>query len=381
MTRVAATPDAVFRARKDQELANLRSLLSGLNIAPEEATQEIKDRFEQQIANCVRQIDREAMDTTTLREILDSKIRPVVTEVQDYLYAVLYRQAGLDNGVGAVAHWMLNDIARRAGVERRVLLSIGEAELIEHTFSMIRMRHQDASVWRLPILVHELGHHVARNLRDVNPNAFAMLPVKTYLEDARDAREHRHLHELFADVFATYVLGAAYPTCVIIQQARPDQGFHDHDQTHPSWPARVHIMLGALRAMSAIDPKDVTAGAFAQMADLNVEPLWSALTAESAGSADPPTQPELRALPERAAELVDLLVRHAPARLRFRFGRAYDLSRDLTSRDDPALPEGATITQVLDAAWRWRANNLSANDNDLTIVSRNALRWCEASTH
>jgi hypothetical protein len=355
MTRVAATPDAVFRARKDQELANLRSLLSGLNIAPEEATQEIKDRFEQQIANCVRQIDREAMDTTTLREILDSKIRPVVTEVQDYLYAVLYRQAGLDNGVGAVAHWMLNDIARRAGVERRVLLSIGEAELIEHTFSMIRMRHQDASVWRLPILVHELGHHVARNLRDVNPNAFAMLPVKTYLEDARDAREHR--------------------------QARPDQGFHDHDQTHPSWPARVHIMLGALRAMSAIDPKDVTAGAFAQMADLNVEPLWSALTAESAGSADPPTQPELRALPERAAELVDLLVRHAPARLRFRFGRAYDLSRDLTSRDDPALPEGATITQVLDAAWRWRANNLSANDNDLTIVSRNALRWCEASTH
>jgi hypothetical protein len=379
MTPVVATSDAVFRARKNQEVANLRSLQAALDAAAEPMTGTIKDRITLQITNCLKQIDGEGVDCTTLRDILDTDVRPVVTEVHAYLHAVLYRQAGLDNGVGAVAHWMLNDIAARAGVDRQVLLSIGEAELIDHTFGMIRMRHQDASVWRLPILVHELGHHVARNLRNVDSNAFNAFPVKKYLENAAGSdREHKHLHELFADVFATYVLGGAYPTCVIVAQARPDQGFRDHDGTHPSWPARVHTMLGALRAMSAIDPRDVTAGAFTQMADSDVGPLWSALTA---GSADPPTQPELQALHERSAEFVDLLVRHAPARLRFQFGRTYQLSQSLTSRQPVMPPEETTIAQVLDAAWRWRAKNLAAHDNDLTSASRNALRWCEVGIH
>lgn len=382
MTGVVATSGAVFHARKNQEVANLRSLRTALDTADEPLTRTIKDRIALQIANCLRRIDDEAVDDATLHAILDSTVRPVVSEVQAYLNAVLYRRAGLDNGVGAIAHWMLNDIAVRAGVERQVLLSIGDAERIDHTFGMIRMRHQDGSVWRLPILVHELGHHVARNLRNVDSNAFNAFPVKKYLENAAGSDlEHMHLHELFADAFATYVLGSAYPTCVIIQQARPDQGFHDHDETHPSWPARVQAMLGALRAMSAVDPKDVTAGAFAQMADSDVGPLWSALTADSAGTADPPTPPELQALHQRSAEFIDLLVRHAPAGLRFRFGPAFRFSRELTAREPELPPDGTTIAQVLDAAWRWRSANLGASDKDLTTASRNALCWCEAGTH
>lgn len=378
----AATADAVFRARKDEELANLcrldKALALATGIVPEAATQTIKDRSELQLTSCRRKITDEATDCTTLREILDTQVRPVVAEVQAYVQGVLYRRAGLDNGVGAIAHRMLNDIAARAGVGRQVLIAVGEAEFIVHPFSMIRMRQRDATVWRLPILVHELGHHIAHNLRDADFAAFNQFPVSRYLKYAASpAFEHRH--ELFADVFATYVLGGAYPTCAIIQQARLDQGFHDHDVTHPSWPARVHTMLSALRAMSRIESADQTAGAFAVMADQDIAPMWAALIADYSDRSTAPTHEDLQTLQKLSEELISLLVEHAPARLRFQLGPAYELYESLTSRQPVAAPDGTTIAQVLDAAWRWRAHNIAADETTLTLVSDNALRWCAAA--
>lgn len=385
MTRVAtATLDAVFRLRKGQELQNLRSLQSVLTtgIAPEEATRAIKDRFELRIGNCLRELDAEAVDTTTLLEVVESKVRPIVTEVQAYVHGVLFRRAGLDNGIGAIASRMLNGLASRAGVEREVLLGIGDAEFIVHTFNMIRMRHQDADVWRLPILVHELGHHVADHLRNVDSGAVLdKFPViKSLANGAGTDKDHSHLHELFADVFATYATGGAFPICAIVEQARPDQRFGDHTDTHPSWPARVRTMLSALRAMSTIDRDDPVASAFADTADNVVEPLWSALTADHPDSGEPASPAELDVLRQRAEAIVDLLVKHTPAGLRFRFTSVYQLTEGLASRQPTPLPEETTTVQVLDAAWRWRVGHLDASTNTLATVSRNALRWCETST-
>ncbi|MFN3003454.1 hypothetical protein [Mycolicibacterium wolinskyi] len=379
MTTVPVTAEDVFQVRKKQELDNLRSLQATLatEVAAETATQSIRDRIELQLAARVEQITSQARDCATLRDIVDNAVRPITGEVQTYLQGVLYRRAGLDNGTGAVAQWMLNDIADRAGVGTQVLVAFDDAEHIVHTFGMIRMRQQDTTVWRLPILVHELGHHVAHHLRNLEFGAFDKFPVMRYLENAaNNDRDLRHLHELFADIFATYVLGAAYPTCVLIQQARGDQDFDDHDDTHPSWPARVHAMLTALRAMASIDPKDPTCHAFANLADREVEPLWFALS----NGGTPASTGDLARLQQVAADVVGLLGKHCPSRLRCDFGPQHHLYKTLTAKPAVAAPDGTTIAHVLDAAWRWRANNIACDEHLLTVVSNNALRWCAAAT-
>jgi hypothetical protein len=199
MTTTPLSADAVFRSRKGQELAYLRRLQATVDagIGAEAATQPIRDRIEVQLRACVGSITNDATDCATLRDIVGTKVKPVVTEVQAYVSGVLFRQARLDNGTGIIAHRMLNDIAQRAGVGIQVLLTVGQAEYIVHTFSIIRMRQQDATVWRLPILVHELGHHVAHRLTNSDFASSDKFPINRYLENAAtDARHLKHLNEL-----------------------------------------------------------------------------------------------------------------------------------------------------------------------------------------
>jgi hypothetical protein len=372
----------VFRARKSQEVAQLHQLEDTLVtvVGSEAATQEIRDKIALQLSACVRHITQRATDCATLREIVDAEVRPVVAEVQAYVSAVLVRQAGLDNGTGIVAHFMLNDIAERAGVHTQVLLAVGEAEYIVHTFSMIRMRQQDATVWRLPILIHELGHHVAQRLTNSDFASFDKFPITRYLENTADtASDRSHLHELFADIFATYVLGSAYPTCVIIDHARLDQGFADADDTHPSWPARVHAMVATLHAMAGMAPGDPECNAFATMADQEVTPMWRALTDHVGDSDTAPGDDDLRRLAKLADDVVGLLITHAPARLRCQLGPQYTLYQGLASGQPESAPAETTIPQVLDAAWRWRSHNIGADDATLARVGDTALRWCAAA--
>ncbi len=378
MTAPSFTAADLFAARRDSELAQLRRLQSTLLtvVGDEAATQAIRDKIDLQLAARVRRITDGAADCTTLREIVDTEVKPVVAEVSAYINAVLLRQAGLDNGTGGVAQAMLNDIARRSAVGSEVLLVLGEAEYIVHTFSMIRMRQQDATVWRLPILVHEFGHHVAARLINSDFTSSDKFPITRYLENAADtASELNQLGELFADIFATYVLGVAYPTCVIIEHARLDQGFGDHDVTHPSWPARVGVMAATLRAMGDLEPADPAYGAFAAMADQEVTPMWTALTDQAATPGDD----ELHKLEKMARDVVALLVTHAPARLRCQLGPQYALYQGLSSSEPVGAPAGATITQVLDAAWRWRSHHIDAGEATLTRVGDTALRWCAAA--
>jgi hypothetical protein len=138
-------------------------------------------------------------------------------------------------------------------------------------------------------------------------------------------------------------------------------------------------MVAALHAMAGIDDVDPAYGAFARMADDEVMPMWTALTANAGGQSDPPSDAELRRLQKLSEEVVALLVTHTPARLRCQLGPQYKLYQALASPPASAAPNGATIVRVLDAAWRWRSHNIAADDATLTRVGDNALRWCAAA--
>lgn len=357
----------LFAGQKQQELADLRrighALAADAIAAVTPAT--VRDRFELLVQQASAEVEQ-APDWPTLALVRARRVTPIKVEALAYLQAALFRAARLDGGVGEVAQRMLAGLTERSGIDRQVLLAVAEAEFTGHTVSMIRLPFPDTTVWRLPVVAHELGHHVARWLRDPTPGAASLLPIDAWLSRRAGTEDERsQLHELFADVYACYVLGATYPVCTVVLAARPDEEF-DRRGTHPSWPRRVATMIAALRAMG---------GTFALAADRRVEPLWHGVSdgRQLSGS-------QLALVEDQASAMVELLTRFAPARARYSSGgRDEVLVRTLYAIDLPSRPADITIPEVLAAAWRWRLEHHDASEFEFQTVSRNALHWCEGA--
>ncbi|HEV7710786.1 MAG TPA: hypothetical protein VGP16_21525, partial [Asanoa sp.] len=156
------------------------------------------------------------------------RIAPVKAAALAVLEGILLRAHPFYRGITVGAEALLDALVDATGVGRGVLLSVADGERFERMTGMVRMRFPDVGVWGLPILVHELGHLVADALPE--PGDRNARPVLIHL----DREDDRLLGELFADVFATYALGPAYPCAVMTLRARPDR-FDDATPTHPSW--------------------------------------------------------------------------------------------------------------------------------------------------
>jgi hypothetical protein len=280
---------------------------------------------------------------------------------------------------------LLDDLTTRSGIERDVLLTVGTSECLDPTTGVIRFRFTDTTIWTLPVLVHEFGHHAAQSLLNTDETIrYSARPIHSYLNtesmcerDSTDAskeereRALRWLHELFADVFATYALGAAYPLCVLALRACPDP-IDEAPSTHPPWQRRVSTMVDALRAMSRLPANGHDVRRFALFANQVIE-LW-----RNSGVAEPPSGAARERMAKQAQEMVGLLTKHARPELRYPIdGPVETLVAMLADWDEEApCPEGTAPTHVINAAWQWRLQNWQVEEWRTADLDRHALRLC-----
>ena len=175
------------------------------------------------------------------------------------------------------------------------------------------------------------------------------------------------LHELFADAFATYALGAAYPLSVMAIRVEYDR-VAEESSTHPPWSRRVATMTATLEAMSRLDIGQTAADTYHENSRW-LASRWAALTGGQPGTECPA---EDRA-EDRAAGMVGLLAKHALPRLRYDVTGPVDRLREELDTPDMLPPPEATPAHVLNAAWAWRLRHPEADD---TVVSARALDRC-----
>ena len=312
-------------------------------------------------------------------------------EVLAYVAGRLLAERELDGGATAAAARLIASLTSRTGIDRPALLGIGDAECIDHLASIVRFRPLGTTVWQLPVIAHELGHHVAARLEEATVPG--VRPVQSWL--ARQSQDESMatgtpfqqagawLHELFADAFATYALGAAYPLSVMAMRVEYDR-VAEESSTHPPWSRRVATMTATLEAMSRLDIGQTAADTYHENSRW-LASRWAALTGGQPGTERPATdkvndkaQDKVNdkaqdTANDNAAGMVGLLAKHALPRLRYDVTGPVDrLREELDTPGMPPPPE-ATPAHVLNAAWAWRLGHPDADD---TAVSARALDRC-----
>lgn len=274
------------------------------------------------------------------------------------VFALLATQALREQGVGReivdAAEALVDRLLLASRVREPVLLALApDVESLDHVASVLRLRFPGTTVWDLPVVAHEVGHHVVRTLPTVNETTRGALPLRELVDRAAASGrflDPRWPHELAADTFATFALGATYPVACLTLRADPATGAA-RTASHPPWPWRVAAMLAALRASGRAADDDGPV----QMAQAVVRPLWHAIGGQDADD-------ESAVVAEQLAQaVVDELVRHT-VDLRYRGAdraTALALRIDGPDRVDALSHETDAVT-VVDAAWRWRRRNLGA---------------------
>jgi hypothetical protein len=331
-----------------------------------------------QVADCrtsVRRAGRYRGDGgwTTLADAA-AEARRLHGEIFALVQGRLFRSAGLDDGVSAAADRLLEHVRRRCAA-RAVLTTFGpEAESVDHTIGLVRLQFPGTTVWDLPFCVHEFGHHAVRELPHVQPARRTERPLQEVLDGqfgTAAGLSMSHAHELVADVFATYSMGAVYPLACLVQRVVPVTAGTDSD-THPSWARRVAAMVATLRHLGT-ESGDLR---YADAAAQTVLPAWR----RAVGTAEPATPDGMR-LDVFARTVVQALHRHAEA-LRYRDGdQAVQVRAALTG--DPgsaARPPDATPAAVIDGAWRWRQQNPENFVRAWRQVNDLSLSWCAGAS-
>lgn len=306
---------------------------------------------------------------------LEVEIDELVDECLVLLHGSALRQPrgdgtpGLDDGYCALADAVIDELVTRTPMGCWSSFTVlGRAERFSLTTQAITVRYPGASLWDLPVVAHELGHFVGPLLVEREGRELE-LPLQTLAEkyDSGDPRSWSWLQELFADVFAAYMIGPAYGfTCVAL-------GFdpllaHISGETHPRGGVRVGAIADTLRLLQ---------GTGIDWAAKEVERLWAGLVGTSEA---PPAEGNGDRMDEWVPELTDLLRTSLPVSGYDGFAEAQRLSPGLADEGtgQPAPETSTTLADVLNAAWLARLNapTLEAVDQ----IEQRALDMCRGIT-
>lgn len=178
--------------------------------------------------------------------------KPLFEECLALAQGSLVRTAGLDEGLCEIADALLHDFSNRiASISWDRFTVLGTEEFFRKLAQVIRVRFPEASIWSLPVAAHEFGHFVAPLLKAEDRTGTEFWPVKAVLERLErqeSLRDRFYVEELFADLFATYVLGPAYPCTCMLLRWDPWTAHMDGDE-HPSDAKRVYWILKVLEEM------------------------------------------------------------------------------------------------------------------------------------
>jgi hypothetical protein len=294
----------------------------------------------------------------TFRQVEEDS-RTLFDECLAFIQGALARAAGVDNGVCLLADHLLDDLSAWADVgwDRFTLLATGE--FFKDTTEIIRVRFPDTSIWSLPIAAHEFGHFLGPELRENQDGQF-IYPFQEMLKSADENRppnwplphsqKWHHLHEHFADLFATVALGPAFACSFILLRLNPGNAYQE---APTSYAQRVHSILWVL------DKMDQAAGGltkpYRDVIDL-IHRSWR----QSLQATDQPESLQdvkVALLEARLDKLYALLLDNTPSKLAYQpqdWWRAVTLASQLQPDEtwDAVQPEpDLTRRDVLNAAW------------------------------
>ncbi len=183
---------------------------------------------------------------------LRTQVDDLLDECVRLLAGAAARTLGLDDGYCELADALIDELVATTPVLHWGSFTImGRCEQFSRASRMIEVRAPAASIWELPVVVHELGHFVGPML--VTPEGFGAVHPLDELFDAQDDRTEQSwswMQELFADSFATYVIGPAYGFACCLEVLDPLLS-HTPTDSHPPAEQRMRIILATLRASGA----------------------------------------------------------------------------------------------------------------------------------
>lgn len=290
------------------------------------------------------------------------------------------RREGLDDGICNLADHLLAEICSDADISWRRFTVLATGESYTHVSDVIRVRFPQVSLWDLPVVAHELGHHASLRLEQPTIGRF-VVPFEELERTWAGRMAPALLEEYFADAFASVTLGPAYAcTCLLLRFDPADAGAVGGD--HPADRDRAHVILAVLgRTADELSPAE---GEELRRVLAGIRATW-----ESAPGAYPLDDGTGGDHPEQLTKLAHALY----ARLRdalptaARYGEQVNLrGRALAERllDPDYIPAPAPddrMTLALNAGWRARLGDepplgrISKNLRDLlyALAARGAF--------
>lgn len=160
----------------------------------------------------------------------------IFVEYIDLMSGVLLRDAGLDEDLCRIADALIRKWPMADYSWSSLSIPADDERPAMSTAQLVRLGFPEWSIWSLPLVAREFGHIFARKRERVRTDMQEAL--------ARHVATEAELCSWTADVFATTVLGSAYPWAAILLRAEPSAA---DDQ------ARVAVMMHTLELMSPPD--------------------------------------------------------------------------------------------------------------------------------
>jgi hypothetical protein len=296
-----------------------------------------------------------------------------VRESLAFLEGMLIRAENLDQGMCRLADELLNELTRktRSSVPWSKVTILDEGESLHHEADIIRIRYPAFSPWSLPLVAHEFGHLVSRDLSLITPDGTDhMYPFKAVLakEVKRSAIiDEALIREFFSDFFAVYSLGPSFACAAILVLFDPVDA-NEGDGRHPPPTDRVAFILQTLRRLGT---------QFGGIAD-QLGTAWLAMVGDVEG------KPSLPGKSRVSEALFDdfwqLVATHLPECRYTGWSRALELSAawHAGARVSDGLLEISDIADVLNSAWFSRLHRWTEFDEvQDSIESWTSTLWRE----
>lgn len=190
-------------------------------------------------------------DTSTVEDLLQKSWKlyadkvykssqRIFEEYVDFLGGLALRDEFVDLGICQIADELIVKWGKAAVTAWGSLTIPARKETLEASIArIIRLGFPEWTIWALPLTARGFGDVVIKQSEE----------LKQYIEDhAAGDRARAHLHNFFADAFATYAMGPAYVYAAILLRFDPLSAYIDkHDE--PAGARRAYVMLTMLKQM------------------------------------------------------------------------------------------------------------------------------------
>lgn len=300
----------------------------------------------QELAEAVNTGQEHEADLWASWHALKAEVDALIEESLVLLHGSTLRQSPgegkppLDDGYCMLADAIIDELVARTPLGCWSSFTVlGRSEQFSLMTQAITVRYPGASLWDLPAVAHELGHFVGPLLAQEHGRRLEH-PLETLSDElgSGDVQAWTWLRELFADVFAAYLIGPAYGFTSVVLGFDPLRAYLA-DRTHPHPALRVEAIAGTLRALK---------GADMEWAADEVKRIWTDLVQASEVE---PSDGAGDKLDHWIPRLVQLLTASLPVSGYPGWVEARLLSTRLGGDDGAVFGPGTTLADVLNAAW------------------------------